>query len=419
MARGDVMGESRFCTRCGVPADQEDAFCGSCGSQIKAVDPEGIAVLSFKAESVPGGGEDAIGLGVNVGDPVGATVEVEGFEDALGANSTLEVGVEPGFVTLDVCYDECPELDHYLLMTVLQARDACARLANAAMRLGAPPPYEGQRNPFLRVAWAPADEENPTRLVVDWTDQFLDQDALDSWDAGGDRPDSADCGTLYLEGDISDPDSTVAIFERVLATATDLAWSDTLSSDELRAGLSPFGPLNIDYSNAEQESGAPPEGTPAHAELTSRTTPGTAGPRVTRGDIAAVKNFRTVGAGRSRWGKKPLWGVALLVVIFGALVVWTNQDNKPKEPSAIEVCLEYQRFVWDAQREVYTIAETRTLLQSLRSKAAQVPSSGTMMSIALGDMLASINGEFEEAQFKSAATTMVSECEAAGIPITG
>jgi hypothetical protein len=413
------MGESRLCTRWGVPADQEDAFCGSCGSQIKAVDPEGIAVLSFKAESVPGGGEDAIGLGVNVGDPVGATVEVEGFEDALGANSTLEVGVEPGFVTLDVCYDECPELDHYLLMTVLQARDACARLANAAMRLGAPPPYEGQRNPFLRVAWAPADEENPTRLVVDWTDQFLDQDALDSWDAGGDRPDSADCGTLYLEGDISDPDSTVAIFERVLATATDLAWSDTLSSDELRAGLSPFGPLNIDYSNAEQESGAPPEGSPAHANPTPPTAPGTTGPRVTPGDIAAVKNFRPVGAGRSRWGKKPLWGVALLVVVFAALVVWTNQSNKPQGPTAIQVCMEFQNFIWDAQRGVYTDAEMRTALQSIRSKADQVQYSGTMMSIALGGMLAATNGGFDQAEVESALSTMNTECEAAGMPLIG
>jgi hypothetical protein len=172
------------------------------------------------------------------------TVALAGCQEVAGPTSTLTVTVEPGRVVVASCRQECDNASHHLVLTDEEADEACQRLRIAA----APEPESadttGRQHPDLLIDWTP-DETGGTRtLSFDWTGAFLDPAAIARWEAG-DRPDEADCGTLYLTGGLL-PGGELALFESALSECAHLAleWdAGRANLGYVRATLSGFGSL--------------------------------------------------------------------------------------------------------------------------------------------------------------------------------
>lgn len=176
----------------------------------------------------------AVELDVQAGsiDVPSVTVALEGCEGVASPTSTLTFSVEPGFVLIDACRDDCSDASHGLVLTAEEAVEACERIRIAASG-DEGEQTTGAQNEDLLVDWSPGESDGTRTISFDWATKFLDAAAIERWDAG-DRPDEADCGTLYLTGDLDLPGSEAARFESALSECAHLA-------DEWEAGRANVG----------------------------------------------------------------------------------------------------------------------------------------------------------------------------------
>ncbi len=178
-------------------------------------------------------------------DPASVTVAVGGCEGVAGPSSTLTLRVEPGRVVVAACRAECQEASrHRLVLTDEEASEACQRLRIAAVPEPESRESTGRQHADLLIDWT-TDETDGTRSVsFDWTSRFLGPEDIARWEAG-DRPDEADCGTLYLAGGLA-ADGELDRFESALSECAHLAleWqAGRANLGYVRATLAAFGSL--------------------------------------------------------------------------------------------------------------------------------------------------------------------------------
>jgi hypothetical protein len=228
-----------------VQRDRDEALARAIAEQMRSDD----AACRCCGRGLPGGEPATSGVPASVAESPAAaaavTVAVAGLEDAVGPACTLTLSVEPGFVLVDACRDSCGDASHALVLTAEEAAEACERLRLADSRGADTRETSGRQNTGLLVDWSRDDTEGTESLSFDWTATFLAPDALARWDVG-DRPDEADCGTIYLSGYLATADSEAHRFEAALSEAAHLAdeWAkDRANPGYVRATLAAFGSI--------------------------------------------------------------------------------------------------------------------------------------------------------------------------------
>ena len=155
-------------------------------------------------------------------DAPSATVVVEGCRESVGPTCSLVVSVEPGYVVVDTCREDCADASHALVLTAEEAAEACQRARIAAGQGSVGGSTTGPQNFDLAVDWDTDEEDGTSSVSFDWTAKFLDREAQAAWEAGN-RPVDADCGTLYLSGEMDTPGSELNVFVTLLSECARLA----------------------------------------------------------------------------------------------------------------------------------------------------------------------------------------------------
>ena len=233
-AVGAMMTAGKYCTKCGERLDDDAAFCGACGAPVRAAPADGLVL------------DD---------DPVApsVTVMVPGCEGALAPSGVLTMSVEPQYVVVSACPDDCDAIGHELVLTA----EACERIRIAASSELNGYGTAGQQSPVLHVDWDDDGAGVSGTLLVDWTDSYLDSAAKARWEAG-DRPDEADCGALDFSGGLTPTDTEAA---RFMAALTECAWlpsewdSGLVGADEVRQQLESSSLVVLEWS----DEGPPPQ----------------------------------------------------------------------------------------------------------------------------------------------------------------
>ena len=182
---------------------------------------------------------------VHLDDAPSVTVGLAESAGVASPSSTLTLTVAPGVVVVAACRAECTEGQrHRLVLTDEEAAEACQRLRIAAVPDPASLETTGAQNADLLIDWT-ADEADGARSVCfDWTGTYLEPAAIARWESG-DRPDEADCGTLYLSDSLT-AGGELDRFESALSECAHLAleWeAGRANLGYVRATLSAFGTL--------------------------------------------------------------------------------------------------------------------------------------------------------------------------------
>ncbi len=218
--RGDLL---RRCPSCFSMIHRQARACPNCGRDVGRY---------IEATTDEAGGDLTVG------------VAVEGCGHvAVGAGDLLMV-VQPGWVTVSVCDDDCDETKHELVLSCEKALEVLTAFRGAAMDQvrSRVLTEEGIR---VLIEWLPPQEGEAPAVMVDWTSQYLSGEQQKSHTGGG-EVEGANHGVIILTGEIAARSSEVSAFENALATCVDLSslWeSGQVSSVEVRDALSALGVL--------------------------------------------------------------------------------------------------------------------------------------------------------------------------------
>lgn len=177
---------------------------------------------------------------VTHGDPAPTVPEVSFTLDSCAGvgrgDEAPTISVQPGWVFIDACPDTCDNEEHELALDPITARLMASRVRDAvttrlAQRI---PAGDG----VITVEWF-NDPELETGALIDWTALYLPERVA---------PETADaeCGWIFLEGDLADEDGQLIAFLNALDTAAAVAdqWGDhTLTEAGARRRLEGYTPV--------------------------------------------------------------------------------------------------------------------------------------------------------------------------------
>lgn len=194
----------------------ETQRCGNCLTSIPRV-----ALVCYAC-----GRETSLSVSTAVKDPdLMLSVEVIGVAPSSGDSGSLVIIVEPGYVTLSVCDDECEMAEHELTMTADVSRNLLHSFTYVYTSHNDEEIYN-LNGKTVGIHWHDVEtesEENSGLMVIDWTETFSQvTDSTDDVNVDSDE-EHISHGVLELTGVTPDEFSEVHKFENSLAISTDVA----------------------------------------------------------------------------------------------------------------------------------------------------------------------------------------------------
>lgn len=194
----------------------ETQRCGDCLTSI----PRG-ALVCYAC-----GRETSLSVSTPGKDPdLMLSVEVNGVAPSSGDSGSQEIIVEPGYVTLSVCDDECEMAEHELTMTADVSRNLLHGFTYVYTTHNDEEIYN-LNGKTVGIHWQDIEtesEENPGLMVIDWTETFSQvTGSTDNVYVDSDEK-LISHGVLELTGVMADEFSEIHKFENSLAISTDVA----------------------------------------------------------------------------------------------------------------------------------------------------------------------------------------------------
>lgn len=209
---------SKRCVFCMSSIDRLASVCAECGRELplESINPDG----GQQQESVE--------------------VSIKGVSTSDDAGSMLLV-VEPGWLTVNICDDNCESEDHELFLDTETAATVVEAIRDAVYNQGGQI-VKGPYNSEIQVQWvASSPGSTDGRLKIDWATK-KSHHITESDDLSDYRHE-----ILALSGGLALPNSQLGIVERSLAFGTQLAtrWkAGEISSRDVQLVLQTLGQVN-------------------------------------------------------------------------------------------------------------------------------------------------------------------------------
>lgn len=152
------------------------------------------------------------------------TIDIDEVISSHGDSGNLVITIEPGFVTLSVCDDECEIAQHELSMSAELAEHLLQQSIYVYTTHTEEKVYHSQGRAII-IDWVDVSTgsvDDPGTVIIDWTETFSNE-SRNVKDADESNTSNANHGVLELPGILRDDTSQVNKFEQALAMSIDVA----------------------------------------------------------------------------------------------------------------------------------------------------------------------------------------------------